>query len=148
MFKFSWIDKNIAVGSAFDKEDAPKIKQLGIDAIVDVRSEGRDDQKMLEDLGMRYIHIDVDDRYAPSRSQIRSVFEFVFPFLNQNKKIFVHCQNGYGRSPLVVISILMEKGMSVGDAIQLVSERHTDLAFTPQQEQFIEELLESEDGVY
>ncbi|MFC1576893.1 dual specificity protein phosphatase family protein [Candidatus Omnitrophota bacterium] len=146
MFKFSWITKNIAVGSVFKTEDAPKIKKMGVDAIIEIRSEGRDDEKRLKELGIEYLHVDVVDRYAPTQKQLNTIYGFALPLLRQNKKIFIHCQNGYGRSPLVVISILVEKGMSVGDALQLAKDKHSELAFTPQQEKFMYDLMKTTDG--
>lgn len=137
MVRMTWIDNNIAVGPAFRKSDLNKIGQMGIEAIVDVRSEYQDDAVLIRELGMEFFHIPVDDRYAPTQKQLESILDFVNPLLNQDKKILIHCQNGYGRSPLVAVAILIKRGMYAADAVGLLEDKHPVVNFTPQQEEFI-----------
>ena len=144
-YQLIWITDLIALGSTFEKEDIPAIKKRGVSAIVDVRSEGRDDQALIEQSGMRYLHIEVDDRRVPSKEQFDAIFKFVLPIVRAKKKVLVHCHFGHGRSPIVVIAILVELGMDVGEALQLVKQKHMDLAFTEEQEEFIRGMIKSAD---
>lgn len=137
MVRVTWINNNIAISPAFRKGNLIKIRQMGIDAIVDVRSEYQDDDNLIRELGMEFFHTAVDDRYAPTQKQMESILDFVNPLLNQDKRILIHCQNGYGRSPLVAIAILVKRGMSVADAVGLLEDKHPAVSFTPQQERFI-----------
>lgn len=148
MFTFEWVDNNLAVGSAFDDSDIPKIAKWGVDAIIDVRAEGHDDEARIKEAGMEYLHVDVADRCAPTQKQLIAIFRFALPLIRRNKKIFVHCHHGNGRSPLVIISILVERGMSVSDAIRLVKEKYTGFAITHIQENFIRGLIETTEGDY
>jgi len=113
------------------------IKEVGVDAILDVRSEYQDDADLIERAGMEYFHVGIDDRYAPTHEQLESILRFVEPLLTQNRKVLIHCQNGYGRSPLVAIAILVKHGMHVPDAVGLMEDKHPTISFTPQQEKFI-----------
>ena len=146
MFQLSWIDKNIAVGSEFDNADLPKIKKLGVNAIIDLRTEAGDDQAAIEGMGMRYLHVFIEDRHAPTPQQMAAVMIFSLPLLRANKKIFIHCKNGFGRSPLVAISLMVERGMSASEALQQAKKRHSDMAFTQEQEKYIKGLIETSDG--
>ena len=137
MFNISWINKQIAVGAAFLDEDIPQIKKEGIDAIVDVRSEYCDNAELLKKYNIDFLNIKVDDCCCPTAKQLKEVFSFVEPFLQKGKKIFIHCQNGCGRSPLVVIAILAKKGMDVSDALYLIKDKHPRVGLTPQQEKFV-----------
>ena len=137
MFEPIWITEDIAVSAAFLEEDIHKIKQAGIDAIIDVRSEYSANRELIEGVGMQFLHLDVDDRYAPTQEQLRKIFDFALPLLEQGKKILVHCQNGYGRSPLVAVAIMVKRGLSVADAVRILEDRHPAASFTPQQEGFI-----------
>jgi len=137
MLYITWITDSLAVGPALTNIELEQLKDVGIDAIVDVRSEETDNEDLLKDLDIDFLHINADDRYCPTRKQLNSIFQFVNPLLEKNKKIFVHCQNGYGRSPLVIISILVNRGMSISDAVSLLYDKHPTASFTPQQEKFI-----------
>lgn len=137
MVRMTWINNNIAVGPAFGKSELNEIRQMGIEAIIDVRSEYQDDAVLIRELGMRFFHVAVDDRYAPTQKQLESILDFVNPLLNQDKKILIHCQNGYGRSPLVAIAILIKRGMYAADAVRLLEDKHPVVNFTLQQQEFI-----------
>lgn len=49
----------------------------------------------------------VMDTEAPSQEQIREGIEFMEKYINEGKKIYVHCKAGKGRSPVLVICYLM-----------------------------------------
>lgn len=137
MADISWITEQIAVSGAFPNEDIPNLKNRGIDAILDVRSEYSDDQKLINELGLEFLRIEIDDRYNPTFEQLKKISNFVEPLLDKGKKILIHCQNGYGRSPLVAISVLAKRGMNVADAVRLVEDKHPGVSFSTQQEKFI-----------
>ncbi len=140
MVPITWISKNIAISPAFEMDEINHIKKIGIDAIVDLRSEDQDDADLIRQAKMEFFHVEVDDRYAPTRNQFDEILDFVNPLLNQDKKILIHCQNGYQRSPLLAITILIKRGMNVTDAKKLLKHRHPTSSFTPPQEEFIEKL--------
>jgi protein-tyrosine phosphatase len=62
---------------------------------------------------------------------------FVEPLLEKGRKVLIHCQNGAGRSPLIVIAVLMRQGMKAHDALRLVKERHPKCGFTDNQTYFL-----------
>lgn len=137
MVNIIWITDNIGISPAFSMGELKILRNMGIDAIVDVRSEYEDDANLIRHEGMEFFHVAVDDRYCPTPNQLESILKFVSPLLVQDKKILIHCQNGYGRSPLVAIAILIKRGMNVALAVQLLEDRHPAVSFTPQQEEFI-----------
>lgn len=136
-FDFSWITDQIAVSSSFLDEDISYIKGKGIDAIVDMRSEYRDNEKRIKEFGMQFLHIPVDDRYSPTFKQLQQIFNFIEPLFDNGKKILIHCQNGCGRSPLVAIAILAKRGMNIAKAVSLVEDKHPQTGFTEHQQRFI-----------
>jgi len=137
MFFITWITDNLAIGPALNSTDLAELKNIRIAAVIDVRSEATDDGSLLKKSGIDFLHIDVDDRHSPTKEQLDSILNFANPLLDKNKRILVHCQNGYGRSPLVVIAILVNRGMDISDAISLMYGKHPTATFTPQQEKFI-----------
>jgi len=137
MLNISWINEQIAVGGAFLDEDIPQIKEEDIKAIVDMRSEYCDNAELLKKYNIDFLNIKVNDRYSPTAKQLKEIFNFIEPFLDKGKKILIHCQNGCGRSPLVVIVILVKRGMNIQEAVNLIEEKHPWVGFTPQQEEFV-----------
>ena len=137
MLRISWINDQIAVGGAFLNGDIAEIKRQAIEAILDVRSEYCDDEAEIKRFNVQFLHVKIDDRYTPTHQQLKEIFSFVNPILDKGKKILIHCQNGYGRSPLIAIAILVKRGMDVADAVNLIEEKHPIVSFSLQQERFI-----------
>ena len=137
MVDVSWINEQIAVGSVFTDEDIPRLKNKGIDAIVDVRSEDSDNEELIKKSGMQFLHIAVDDRYCPTFEQLKEIFDFIEPILDGGKRVLIHCQNGCGRSPLVAVAVLAKIGMGIPDAVSLVEDKHPITGFTDEQAKFV-----------
>lgn len=137
MVEISWINDNIAVSGAILDEDIPHLKNAGINAIIDVRSEYCDNEYLIEKTGLKFLHVEIDDRYSPTIGQLKEIFDFADPLLDKREKILIHCQNGCGRAPLVAVAILARRGMNVPEAVGLVEDKHPWTGFSPQQEKFL-----------
>lgn len=137
MVKISWITPQIGVSRAFADKDISFIKEQGIEAIVDVRSESTDNKNLIESYDMKFLHVNIDDTYTPSVDQLKKIINFVNPLLKEKKKILVHCQSAVGRSPTVVISILVSRGMDVSEAVGLVEDKHPWISLSTYQQRFI-----------
>lgn len=141
MNNMSWINEQIAVSGALTDRDIPRLKEEGINAIVDIRSERSDNEGLIREYGMDYLRVKVDDTFSPSFRQLEDVMGLVGPLLEAGRKILIHCQNGCGRSPLVVVAVLVKRGMKTADALRLVKRRHPKCGFTDNQQSFIDNEL-------
>ncbi len=137
MVEISWINERIAVSGAITDEDIPYLKSMGLDAIVDVRSEYSDNEELIKKHGLQYLHISVDDKYTPAPEQLEKALNFIKPMLDEGKRVLIHCQNGTGRSPLMAIAVLVSMGMDVADAAILVEDKHPKTCFSDRQQKFI-----------
>ena len=133
----SWINDKIAVSGEFKDSDIPLIKEQGITAVLNVRSERKDNEELLKKTGIEYLQLEVDDTYSPSLDQLETALNFIEPLLDNGRKVLIHCQNGCGRSPLVVIAVLAGRGVKIPEAIQLVKQRHPSCGFTDNQTYFL-----------
>jgi len=138
MVNFSWINDQVAVSGAIAEEDMSRLRSEGIDAIVDLRSEYRDNEKLIKELGMQFLHMMIDDGRCPTFEQLERIFDFSNSILDEGKKILIHCQNGCGRSPMVIAAILAVRGMKIPDAVGLVKDRQPIVGFSDEQERFID----------
>ena len=141
MNNMSWINEQIAVSGAFTDRDIPLLKEQGINAVLDIRSERRDNEELLKNHGMDYLQVEVNDTFSPSFEQLEMIMNFVEPLLDIGHKVLIHCQNGAGRSCLVAVAILARQGMKTSDALQLVKQRHPKCGFTDNQQCFLDNEL-------
>ncbi len=141
MNNMSWINGQIAVSGAFTDQDIPLLKKQGIKAVIDIRSERRDNEELLKKHGMDYLRVKVDDTFSPSLEQFADVMDFVEPILNKGHKVLIHCQNGAGRSPLAVIAVLVSRGMKTSDALRLIKRKHPKTGLTDNQRYFLDNEL-------
>jgi len=115
----SFIKQNLFVGGVNNMEILSKD---GFNAILDLRKEKEDNSSELQKYSIDYLSIKIPDRNVPTFDEAISVNKWIKTNLEKGKKIFVHCNLGRGRSPLVVCSFLISEGMSELDSIQLLKK--------------------------
>jgi tyrosine-protein phosphatase SIW14 len=86
-----------------------ELKKLGINTVVDLRLEDPAkivwERQQVESLGMRFVHIPVNEWSAPSNEQ---VVQFLSLFRDEPaQKIFVHCRLGEDRTGVFVAAYRM-----------------------------------------
>lgn len=141
MKSISWVNDQIAVSGAFKDKDIPLLEKQGIEAVLDIRSERADNKELLKKHGMDYLRVKVDDTFTPSFDQLKEAMDFVEPLLDMGRKVLIHCQNGAGRSNLVVVVVLVRQGMKIADAIKLTKEKNPNCGFTVSQRRFLDNEL-------
>src|SRR5581483_6768376 len=67
---FSWITDDLAVGGAFRTGDIPKMRRMGVDAVVDCRLEDSDDEKALRRQGIEFLRLAAPDTHEISQRQL------------------------------------------------------------------------------
>jgi len=101
---FGKIDDHLYRGAQPQASGLPALKKLGITTIVDLRSEdpskSKWEQKHVETLGIRFVHIPVSGWAPPSDPQVA---EFLNIFrANPQERVFVHCRYGDDRTGVFV----------------------------------------------
>ena len=105
--------------------DAAFLKGLGIQAVLDMREEGRGEGPALAREGMTYERPLVRDHYAPTLAQLDEAVRFIRSFADHGLDVYVHCHVGQGRSPTAVMAYLIAQGRSLGEALaQLETARN------------------------
>ena len=138
MVKISWITESIAIGPAIGAKDITSLVVKGVGCIIDLRSEYKDDEDLLMANGIELLHIPIDDGTPPTDEQMHLLHRWLRS--REDKRVFIHCQNGAGRSPIAAMAFLVLEGMTAAEAQDLVERRHPWAGPNPAQMRFLYEL--------
>lgn len=143
-FDFSKITDQIYLGSDLCKGGVCFIhgehfKKLGVNVEINLSYEENElPPKNVE----TYIWLPVVDGYAPSMSQLGIGTSAMNEAIEKGKTVYIHCMNGHGRSPSLVIAYLMRfRGMIYQDAHSLVKEKRPEIHIEETQHKAIDEFV-------
>ena len=114
-----WVKPQLAVGGAFPTSAISSLVALGVSAVVDLRSEARDDAGALERAGVDFLYLPTDDHSALSLADMDRGVAFAAPRL-QGGRVLVHCREGIGRSVTLCLCILVDAGVAPVDAMHAI----------------------------
>lgn len=109
------------------------LSQNNISSILDLRKENKDNHNELKKFSIDYLQIKIPDRDIPNNDQINSAISWINSNLKNNRKVFVHCNLGRGRAPLIACLYLISKGMTYTEAITHVKKRRRYTYFNQKQ---------------
>jgi protein-tyrosine phosphatase len=129
-----FVAPGLAVGARFPATAAPALaREHGISRVVDVRVEERDDEHVLRACGIRLLHLPTEDTCAISLEKIRHGVRFVSDGLDRGEKVLVHCQYGIGRSALLALCVLVDRGLPPLDAMERAKSARRVVSPSPAQ---------------
>jgi protein-tyrosine phosphatase len=115
----------------------------GIGAIVDMREENQDDQNEIKEFSINYLQIRVTDRNVPDISDIKHGISWIKNNIESGKTVFVHCNLGRGRGPLMACCYLIARGIETDEAIKRVKKARKYTYFNKKQLKWINELKQN-----
>ena len=119
----SWITPNLALGGAFHTRDIPRLRQIGITAVVDCREEASDDELALARNGIDYLRLPTPDAHTLTQDSLDRGVEWVRQQIVRGAKVYVHCSHGVGRAPELGACVLVADGHLPGTALDLIRAR-------------------------
>lgn len=104
-------------------------RDAGIDLLVSHLTPGEESDLGLQDeknqallAGIAFLSFPVPDRETPaSLSEALANYEWIDQALSAGKNTLVHCRQGIGRAALSAVCLLILKGISVEEAVRMVS---------------------------
>ncbi len=134
MIDLHFVAPGLAVGARFPAEAAPILaREHGISRVVDVRVEERDDERVLRSHGIRLLHLPTEDTRAISLEKIRHGVRFVSEGLDGGERVLVHCQHGIGRSALLALCVLVDRGDAPLEAMERAKSARRVVSPSPDQ---------------
>lgn len=130
----SWITPELAVGGSFPSERAEELASaLGIAAVVDLRAEACDDEAVLRRCGLALLHLPTEDRCAISQEMLTDGVRFAAERLDRGEKVLLHCEHGLGRSALIALCVLVDRGLAPMEALRLAKDAREVVSPSPPQ---------------
>jgi hypothetical protein len=117
--KRSKITPNLYLGGQYSLRGLNWLKEQGITAIVNMRTTSMYQADALA--GMKYLHLPTPDRHAPSLESLHEGVEFITGEITQGGKVYIHCFAGEGRGPSMALAYLISTGITLNDALALIS---------------------------
>jgi protein-tyrosine phosphatase len=124
---YSDVTPQLAVGGAFPTRLIPRLQQRGVTAVVDCRLEASDDAEALARAGIEFLHVPTLDRHGFTFEQMRVGVDWVLEHLAQGQggqarggRVFMHCEHGVGRGPLMACAVLVAQGQTAPEALRIV----------------------------
>jgi protein-tyrosine phosphatase len=128
------INSNLFVGG---ENKIEIIAKINIQSILDLRKEACHDKYTLKKNSMNYFQLRIPDRGIPTIEETQNAINWINLQIEQKRKVFVHCNLGRGRGPLIIILYLISKGMNSKSAINFVKEKRSFTYLNEKQINFI-----------
>lgn len=125
-FQFNQITDLIYLGTNLCCTAVPHTKillDLGIKADIDLEEERQEQTPNIE----TYLWLPVADHHAPNQEQLDTGVAVIDSLVKNNKKIYIHCKNGHGRSPTMLVAYFISQGMEISDAIKRIKSKRPEI---------------------
>lgn len=131
ILKYSRITNMIYVGAQHSTAGMQRLRKSGINVIVNLRAEFDDSQHdlIIDD----YCYLPVDEFTAPEINQLKEGVEFIKSQVKEGCKVYIHCSEGISRAPTLAVGFLINKGMTLSDAVALVKKARPFINILPAQ---------------
>lgn len=114
-----YVGTNVCCQVHFDE----RLSQEGIEADISLEAEQVD-----APFGVQfYLWLPVVDHTAPTPEQLEVGVTILKTLVTLKKKVYVHCKNGHGRAPTLVIAYLIKQGNSVEEAEEFLKTQRTSI---------------------
>jgi protein-tyrosine phosphatase len=108
---FDWLLDDLAVGGPLPHPDTcAAARRCGFGAVIDVRLEARDRSAEFAAAGLPFLHLPTVDLGGVSAPMLDAGVGFARSAAASGRRLLIHCQHGIGRSALVALCVLVDRG--------------------------------------
>ncbi len=125
-FQFNQITDLIYLGTNLCCSAIPHVKillNLGIKADIDLEKERQEQTPDID----TYLWLPVKDQQAPTQEQLDTGVAVIDSLVKNNKKVYLHCKNGHGRSPTLLAAYFISQGLEIDEAIEKIKSKRPQI---------------------
>ncbi|MBI3109848.1 dual specificity protein phosphatase family protein [Candidatus Daviesbacteria bacterium] len=125
-FQLNQITDLIYLGTNLCCTTMPHLKvlfDLGIKADIDLEEERQEQTPNID----TYLWLPVKDHSAPTQEQLDTGVAVIDSLVKNQKKVYIHCKNGHGRSPTILAAYFINQGKTVEEAIRMIKEKRAEI---------------------
>jgi atypical dual specificity phosphatase len=137
---FSWIERPELAGMGLPEspEELAWLRSEGISLLMSL-TEDPLPRPWINDAGLLYLHVPVEDMHPPSQSQIDLAVSAIAKARDQGIGVGVHCTAGYGRTGTILACAMVKRGMASDAAIAKIRDLRPGSIETDEQEDAVRE---------
>ena len=129
-----WVAPGLAVGGLFPIEAAEYLAvRLGIRHVVDLRVEPCAEAHRLREHGISLLHLPTEDLCAIPEPLLEEGVRWVCERLKLGHHVYLHCEQGVGRSAMLALCVLVAGGEAPLEAMERMKQARWQVAPTPDQ---------------
>lgn len=142
IYNYQFLDEELSSSGMPTAEQMKEVAEAGVQVVINLAlltSQGAlpEEDKVVESLGMKYIHIPVEWN-NPTKQNLEDFFSAMDE--HREEKVLVHCQANYRASSFVMLYRVLRLGWKQEEAIPVMEKMWNPEDF-PVWEKFIEENL-------
>jgi predicted protein tyrosine phosphatase len=129
-----WILPALAVGGRLPVGTAAHLAgALAVRAVIDVRVEECDDERAYRAAGIDFLHLPTVDCCAISQPMLDQGVAWASARLARGDRVVIHCEHGVGRSALLALCVLVDRGAAPLDALERAKTARPRVSPSPEQ---------------
>lgn len=129
-----WLTDSLAIGGRVPPDATADLAGgHGIRCVVDLRAEACDDEMVLKRHGLSFLHLPTADTCALTPAALHRAVTWVRRALDSGARVLIHCEYGIGRSPLLALCVLVDRGLAPLEAMNLVKDIRAVTSPSPEQ---------------
>ncbi len=132
----SHVYPGLYVGGQQDKRGLARMREQGIDAVVNMRNESDDAERGVAP--KHYLWLPTIDDAPPRIEDLERGVTFIAEHRAADRGVYVHCASGVGRAPTMAAAYLVSKGMTPEEAWTTIERARPFIRPTPPQSEVIE----------
>lgn len=90
-----------------------------------------------------YLRLPTVDGQAPSPAQLATGVAALRALIDQGQRVYVHCHNGHGRSPMLVVAYFTTQGDTVDTALERIRTKRPEIHLNETQHAALEHFARS-----
>ena len=130
-YDLSQITPEIYIGPQYYRVGKGRLERLGIRYSINMQIEF--DSASFGLALEQHCYLPTEDDEAPAIDQLRRGIDFIGKAVGDGEKVYVHCALGRGRSPTMVAAYLIDQGLAVDDAVELIRKARPIIELSPEQ---------------